>query len=83
MNMSEEELAGLMEEVRPMMLVSLDEVDSADHPLHETIHYDCYTSALGWVLPGLSSPNSERNFRLKLVGFAIHSLKRGGYGDGI
>jgi RNA polymerase sigma factor (sigma-70 family) len=32
MNMSEEELAGLMEEVRPMRLVSLDEVDSADHP---------------------------------------------------
>jgi RNA polymerase sigma factor for flagellar operon FliA len=45
MNMSEEELAGLMEEVRPVRLVSLDEVDSAEHPLHEIIPDDCCVSA--------------------------------------
>jgi RNA polymerase sigma factor for flagellar operon FliA len=44
-NMSEEELAGLMEEVRPVSLVSLDEVDSADYALHETIPDDCCVSA--------------------------------------
>ena len=56
MNMSEEELAGLMEEVRPMRPVSLDEVDSADHPLHEIIHDEHFGSRLGssWiVLAGL------------------------------
>jgi RNA polymerase sigma factor for flagellar operon FliA len=49
MNMSEEELAGLMEEVRPVKLVSLDDPNSrsdfADHSLHELIPDDCSVSA--------------------------------------
>jgi RNA polymerase sigma factor for flagellar operon FliA len=51
MNMSEEELAGLMEEVRPVRLVSLDEVDprleffDSDDSLHEIIPDDSSISA--------------------------------------
>jgi RNA polymerase sigma factor for flagellar operon FliA len=45
LNMSEQELAGLMEKVRPVRLVSLDEVDSKDHPLHEILPDDCCVSA--------------------------------------
>ena len=49
MNLSEEELASLMEEVRPMRIVSLDEVDTgtdfADQSLHEIIPDECCISA--------------------------------------
>jgi RNA polymerase sigma factor for flagellar operon FliA len=49
MNMSEEELASLMEEVRPVTLVSLDGVDTqsdfTDDSLHEIIPDDCCVSA--------------------------------------
>jgi RNA polymerase sigma factor FliA len=49
MNLSEEELASLMEEVRPMRIVSLDEVDTrtdfVDHSLHEIIPDDRCVSA--------------------------------------
>ena len=49
MNMSEEELAGLIEEVRPVELVSLDEVDTGTsfvgQSLHELIPDDCCISA--------------------------------------
>jgi RNA polymerase sigma factor for flagellar operon FliA len=49
MNLSEEELANLMEEVSPVRLVSLDEVDTqpgfADYSLHETIPDDGCVSA--------------------------------------
>jgi len=45
LNMSEEELAGLMEEVRPVRVVSLDKTDCEDRPLHEIIPDDCCVSA--------------------------------------
>jgi RNA polymerase sigma factor for flagellar operon FliA len=49
-NMSEEELVGLMEEVRPVMVISLDEVDPRpdfrDDSLHNIIPDDCCVSAL-------------------------------------
>jgi RNA polymerase sigma factor for flagellar operon FliA len=49
MNMSEEELANLMEEVRPVELVSLDGNDTGtifeDHSLHEIIPDDSCISA--------------------------------------
>jgi RNA polymerase sigma factor FliA len=49
MNLSEEELADLKEEVRPMRIVSLDEVDTRtdfeDHSLHEIIPDDGSISA--------------------------------------
>ena len=49
MNLSEEELTDLMEEVRPVRLVSFDEVDTqpgyADHSLHEIIPDDGSVSA--------------------------------------
>jgi len=49
MNLSEEELTDLMEEVRPVRLVSFDEVDTqpgyADHSLHEIIPDDGCVSA--------------------------------------
>jgi RNA polymerase sigma factor FliA len=49
MNISEEELADLMEEVRPMRIVSLDEVDTrtdfVDQSLHEIIPDDGSISA--------------------------------------
>ena len=41
LNMSKEELAGLMEEVRPVRVVSLDKTDCEDHPQHEIIPDDC------------------------------------------
>ena len=49
MNISEEELASLMEEVRTVTLVSMDEADPrpdfADHSLHEIIPDDRWVSA--------------------------------------
>jgi len=49
MNLSEEELTDLMEEVRPVRLVSFDEVDTrpdfAEHSLHEIIPDDGCVSA--------------------------------------
>ena len=49
MNLSEEELASLMEEVRPVQLVSLDEsatgTNFVDHSLHEIIPDECCISA--------------------------------------
>jgi RNA polymerase sigma factor for flagellar operon FliA len=49
MNLSEEELASLMEEVRPVRLVSLDEVDARpdfiDDSLHDVVPDDCSVSA--------------------------------------
>jgi RNA polymerase sigma factor FliA len=50
MNMSEDELADLMEEVRPVKFVSLDDSDkqseSIDQSLHDIIPDDCCISAL-------------------------------------
>jgi RNA polymerase sigma factor for flagellar operon FliA len=40
MNMSEEELVGLMEEVRPVRLVSLDEVDARPEFREDSLHDD-------------------------------------------
>jgi RNA polymerase sigma factor for flagellar operon FliA len=45
MNMSGEELAGLMEEVRPVRVVSLDKTCREDQPLHDVIPDDCCVSA--------------------------------------